>query len=205
MTIRELDDKLNSKGFQDTENGDLFYNFYIYQYPAEEEYAIRKQIMEFKANLIRPTNYVDVLTLNLFDEFCQFLDQKKFLRHPSMLKYQLEKEKADPSKAQNTHDTLTRNAHSVDFVQYIHQRIIEHISQQDDYRRPFVFLYGIGSMYPYLRVNEFLALYEDYNDTSKYKIIVFYPGKRDNNTFRLFQTLQDNNTYRATLLLNDNE
>ena len=87
MTIKELDDKLNSPGFQDTENGDLFYNFFIYQYPAEKEYDIRKQIQEFKANLIRPTNYVDVLTLNLFDEFCSFLDQKKFLRHPSMLKY----------------------------------------------------------------------------------------------------------------------
>ena len=92
MTIKELDDKLNSPGFQDTENGDLFYNFFIYQYPAEKEYDIRKQIQEFKANLIRPTNYVDVLTLNLFDEFCSFLDQKKFLRHPSMLKYLMEKE-----------------------------------------------------------------------------------------------------------------
>lgn len=91
MTIKELDDKLNSPGFQDTENGDLFYNFFIYQYPAEKEYDIRKQIQEFKANLIRPTNYVDVLTLNLFDEFCSFLDQKKFLRHPSMLKYLMEK------------------------------------------------------------------------------------------------------------------
>ena len=28
MTIKELDDKLNSPGFQDTENGDLFYNFF---------------------------------------------------------------------------------------------------------------------------------------------------------------------------------
>lgn len=26
MTIKELDDKLNSPGFQDTENGDLFLN-----------------------------------------------------------------------------------------------------------------------------------------------------------------------------------
>ena len=94
MTIKELDDKLNSPGFQDTENGDLFYNFFIYQYPAEKEYDIRKQIQEFKANLIRPTNYVDVLTLNLFDEFCSFLDQKKFLRHPSMLKYLMEKEQS---------------------------------------------------------------------------------------------------------------
>ena len=101
MTIKELDDKLNSPGFQDTENGDLFYNFFIYQYPAEKEYDIRRQIQEFKANLIRPVNYVDVLTLNLFEEFCNFLDQKKFLRHPSMLKYQLEKEQADPSKAKN--------------------------------------------------------------------------------------------------------
>ena len=109
MTIKELDDKLNSPGFQDPENGDLFYNFFIYQYPAEKEYDIRNQIQEFKANLIRPINYVDVLTLNLFDEFCQFLDKKKFLKHPSMLKYQLEKEQANPSKAQNTQDTLTRN------------------------------------------------------------------------------------------------
>ena len=203
MTIKELDDKLNSSGFQDTENGDLFYNFFIYQYPAEEEYDIRRQIQEFKANLIRPINYVDVLTLNLFEVFCNFLNQKKFLRHPSMLKYLLEKEQNDPSKAQNTQDTLARNAHSPEFVQYIHRRIIDHITIKDQYRRPYVFLYGIGSMFPYLRVNEFLALYEDYNETGKYKIIVFYPGHRDQNSFRLFDTLPDNHTYRATLLINE--
>lgn len=99
MTLKELDDKLNSPGFQDPENGDLCYNFFIYQYPADKEYDIRRQIQEFKANLIRPINYVDVLTLNLFEEFCHFLDQKKFLRHPSMLKYLMEKEQRDPSTA----------------------------------------------------------------------------------------------------------
>ena len=91
MTIKELDDKLNSPGFQNPEDGDLFYNFFIYQYPADKEYDIRRQIQEFKANRIRPINYLDVLTLNLFDEFCNFLDQKKYLRHPSMLKYQLKR------------------------------------------------------------------------------------------------------------------
>ena len=85
MTIKELDDKLNSPGFQDTENGDLFYNFFIYQYPAEKEYDIRKQIQEFKQNLIRPTNYVDVLTLDLFEEFCNYLNGQKFLKFDSML------------------------------------------------------------------------------------------------------------------------
>ena len=115
----------------------------------------------------------------------------------------MKKEKADPNVAARTQETLTRNAHSPEFVQYIHQRILDHISIKDDYRRPYVFLHGIGSMYPYLRVNEFLALYEDYNQSGKYKIIVFYPGHREQNSFQLFDTLQDNHTYRATLLLND--
>ncbi len=203
MTIKELYDKLNSPGFQDTESGDLFYNFFIYQYPAEKEYDIRRQIQEFKADLIRPASYVDVLALNLFDEFCSFLDQKRFLRYPSMLRYQLEKEKADPSKARNTQDTLTRNAHSPEFARYIHQRILGHIGIKDLYRRPYVFLYGIGSIYPYLRANEFLALYEDYNETGRYKIIIFYPGHHDRNSFRLFGTLPDNHAYRAALLINE--
>ncbi len=203
MTIRELYDKLDSKTFQDTENGDLFYNFFIYQYPAEQEYEIRHQIQEIKADLLRPTNYIDVLTMNLFEEFCTFLDNKKFLRHPSMLQYLLEKEKANPEQSSQVQETLTRNAHSQEFLKYIHQRILDHISQRDNLKRPYVFLSGIGSMYPYLRVNEFLATYEDYNETGKYKIIVFYPGHREDNSFRLFDTLQDNHTYRATLLINE--
>ena len=194
---------MNSPGFQDPENGDLFYNFFIYQYPADREYDIRRQIQEFKADLIRPVNYVDVLTLNLFDEFCKFLDQKKFLRHPSMLKYLMEKEQADPSTAHNVQETLIRNARSPEFIQYIHQRITDHITIKDQYRRPYVFIYGIGSMYPYLRVNEFLALYEDYNETSKYKIIVFYPGHQEQNSFRLFDMLSDDHTYRAKILNNE--
>lgn len=203
MTIKELDDKLNSPGFQRPEDGDLFYNFFIYQYPAEKEYEIREQIKAFKENLLRPVNYVDTLTLNLFDEFCEFLDQKRFLRHPSMLKYQLEKELADPSAADKTQETLTRLAHSEEFLRYLHKRIIDHIQIKDEYRRPYVFLYGIGSMFPYIRVNELLALYEDYNETDKYKIIVFYPGHRDQNSFKLFDSLDDHHTYRATLLIND--
>ena len=169
MTIKELDDKLNSPGFQDTENGDLFYNFFIYQYPAEKEYDIRKQIQEFKQNLIRPTNYVDVLTLDLFEEF----------------------------------STLERHAHSEKFVKYLHERIVAHITIDDEYRRPYVFMYGIGTMYPYLRANELLAKYEDYNETGRYKIILFYPGHREQNSFKLFDTLNDHHTYRATLLINE--
>ncbi len=199
MTIKELDDKLNDPGFQDPKNGDIFYNFFIYQYDAHDEYDIRAQIMEFKENLIRPTNYVDVLCLNLFDEFCHYLSIKSIMHRP-MLEYQLEKEKTNPDA---TMATLSRNAHSEGFIRYLHEHIMAHVNIKDDKKRPYIFVYGIGSMYPYIRVNELLTLYEQYNETWKYKIIVFYPGHRDNNSFKLFGLLPDHHTYRATLLINE--
>ena len=203
MTIPELYELLNSPKFRKPEEGDLFYNFFIYQYPAEKEYEMRDQIVEFQNNLIRPTTYVDVLSINIFDEFCNFLDGKKFLRHPSMLKYLAEKEAANPENAQNVQDTLVRNAHSKEFLEYLHKRIMDHIEIDDEYQRPYVFLYGVGSIFPYLRVNELLAMYEDYNITHKYKILVFYPGHREENSFSLFGLLPDHHTYRATLLVNE--
>lgn len=202
MTIKELDEKLNSKDFQETDN-DLFYNYYMYQYPAAKEYDIRKQIMDFKADLLRPTNYVDVLTLDLFKEFCDYLNVTPFMRNPSLLDYLLKKEKDKPEKADNVESTLVRYAHSRGFLEYVHNRILEHKAKTDGLKRPFVFLYGVGSIFPYLRVNEFLALYEDFNKTNLYKIIVFYPGNRDHNSYRLFHLIHDKNTYRATLLINE--
>lgn len=201
MTIDELYEKLSSRQFQDTQNGDLFYNFFVYQYPAEKEYEIRQQIKKFKEQLIRPINYVDVLTMNLFEEFCNFLDGQSFGKlHPSYLKYLIEKDDTNPESVTKT---LTNKANSDAFFQYIHNRIIEHISIKDNKIRPYIFLYGIGSMYPYLRTNVFLTNYEKYNQSSNYKLIVFYPGNVNKNTYHLFGMLNDEHTYRATLLIND--
>ena len=41
------------------------------------------------------------------------------------------------------------------------------------------------------------------NDSSRYKVILFYPGEADTATFKLFGTLEDNHTYRAIVLMND--
>lgn len=202
MTIEELYEKLCSKQFQDAQNGDLFYNFFVYQYPAQKEYEMRQQILEFKKQLIRPVNYVDVLAVNLFDEFCTFLDGQSFGKNnPSYLKYLLNKDN-------DNHDavtrTLTNKANSDAFYEYIHNRILQHVNIEDDKIRPYIFLYGIGSMYPYMRTNVFLTNYEKYNQSSRYKLIVFYPGQVEHNNYHLFGVLNDEHTYRATLLINEN-
>ena len=81
-------------------------------------------------------------------------------------------------------------------------KIEEHMATNDGYNKPYVFIHGIGKMFPYIRTNVFLTRYEKYNDTSRYKIILFYPGHQEGNSFSLFDTLEDAHTYRAILLVN---
>ncbi len=204
MTIPELYEKLNSDRFQNPEYGDLFYNFFIYQYDAAKEYEMVRHIREFKENLVRPDSYVDAFTINLFDTFCQYLDEMPFMGSPSMLQFLLEAEADDAEVSEQVRETLQMNAHSSEFIEYLHSKILAYKQRPDDgMKRPYVFLYGIGAMAPYLRVNELLAMYEEYNLTNQYKIVVFYPGHRIENSFSLFDLLPDHHTYRATLLINE--
>ncbi len=180
-SIQELYDYLNSQEFQNTEDN-VFYNYYIYQYPASQEYKIRNAIQDFKERLKRPTNYVNAMTLDLFQVFCEYLKGKKF-GPVSYLEDTFEQDKNNPAAVTTE---LTTEANSEDFIQYVRQLIINHMQLNDGLKKPYVFIYGIGKIYPYLRTNVFLTKYEKYNDTALYKIILFYPGHQESNSFSLF-------------------
>lgn len=198
MTIQELYDYLNSPEFQNVKSGNLFYNYYIYQYPASQEYEMRRQIVEFKNKLKRPTSFVNAMILDLFKVFCDYLHSESFGEN-NLLDDTLEEEK---NALNMVTEELTTEANSDNFIHYVSQRIEEYMSQNDGLNKPYVFVHGIGKMFPYLRTNVFLTRYEKYNDTSKYKIILFYPGHQEGNSFSLFDSLNDAHTYRATLLVN---
>lgn len=197
MTVEELYEHLNSSEFQKTD-GNIFYNYYIYQYPAASEYKMRKQIGEFKEKLERPTTFINAMMLDLFEVFCDYLQTEKF-GDKTLLEDTLDEDQVAPDMVTNE---LTMEANSDNFIHYVSERIKEYITQNDGLHHPYVFVSGIGKMFPYLRTNVFLTKYEKYNDTNLYKIIVFYPGHQEGNTFSLFDTLQDSHTYRAILLVN---
>lgn len=198
MTIQELYDYLNTPEFRDAKSGNIFYNYYIYQYPADKEYEMRRQIQVFKQNLERPTSFVNAMILDLFKVFCDYLSSVKF-GPETLLESTFEEDKTEPDMVT---EELTNEANSDEFIRYVRDCIEEHMSQNDGLNHPYVFVHGIGKMYPYLRTNVFLTRYEKYNDTSLYKIILFYPGKQEGNSFSLFGKLEDSHTYRATLLVN---
>jgi hypothetical protein len=199
MTIPQLYDYLCSPQFQDEKSGNIFYNYYIYQYPANQEYEMRQQIHEFKEKLERPTNFVNALILDLFAVFCEYLSHEKF-GDQSLLEMTFEEEREPENEVT---EELTHEANSDEFLAFVHQKIMEHIQSNDGYKHPYVFVHGIGKMFPYLRCNVFLTSYEKYNKADLYKIILFYPGHQEGNSYSLFDTLHDEHTYRAILLVND--
>ena len=96
---------------------------------------------------------------------------------------------------------LKETARSPDFYNYLHKRINEHLmEQQTGNAKPYVFVYGIGSMFPYLRANVFLTCMEQFNQVNQYKMILFYPGESKGNSYSLFSQLEDMHAYRGTLL-----
>ena len=202
MTVEQLYDKLCSKAFQDPKNGDLHYNYFMFQYDATKEYDMLRQIDDIREKIRRPNNNVDILLLNLFEEFTAFLDNRSFgKKWSSYKKYLINKEQ---TMKEAVHDSLRDLANSDEFINYLHQRIMKHVEKvDDDMIRPYVFVYGVGNMYPYLRVNNLIVRFEGQNMSSRYKLIIFYPGEQQDNTYKLFGKLEDYHTYRASLLLNE--
>ena len=202
MTVEQLYDKLCSKAFQDPKNGDLHYNYFMFQYDATKEYDMLRQIDDIREKIRRPNNNVDVLLLDLFEEFTAFLDNRSFgKKWNSYKEYLINKEQTMKDAVQNS---LRDLANSDEFINYLHERIMKHVEKvEDGMIRPYVFVYGVGNMFPYLRVNNLLVRYEGQNMSSRYKLIIFYPGEQQDNTYKLFGKLEDYHTYRASLLLNE--
>ena len=200
MTVEELYEYLRSPQFLHVNSGNIFYNYYLYQYPADTEYKMREQIHEFKKRLERPTSYEDALVLDLFEVFCDYLRSEKF-GEQTLLDDTFEEDKSNPDTVTQE---LTDEANSDAFISFVHDRITEHISapSSDDKNKTLIFVHGIGKMFPYLRTNVFLTRYEKYNDPNSYKIVLFYPGHQEKNSFSLFDRLDDAHTYRAILLVN---
>ena len=75
MTIAELYTHLANDDFKDYETGNLFFPAYMYMYDAEKEYEINAEILDIKNRLHRPTNYLDVIVVDIYEEFIKYLKE----------------------------------------------------------------------------------------------------------------------------------
>ena len=196
MTIPELYDQLCDKDFQNHYTGNLFFPAYMYMYDAEKEYEVDLEILNIKERLYRPSNYLDILVLDIFEEFTNYLKNEKFGRD-SKFDYYLQHESIKPKPV---NDALKKDAYDDRFLNYLDSKIQTHLSSTDEFEMAYVFVKGFGNAFPYIRASRFMNNFEKH--IKGFKLIMFYPGEAKN-YYSLFGLLKDENLYRAIKLINE--
>jgi len=197
MTISELYTLLSDKDFQDHETGNLFFPAYMYMYNPEDEYDINEEISDIKDRLNRPSNYLDIMVLDIFEEFIAYLKQEKFGK-VSKYEFYIKNEKNKPDAVNKA---LKNDAYSDRFLKYLDTKIQDHLSNADEYEVAYVILKGFGNSFPHIRASRLMNNFEKY--IKGYKLIMFYPGKAQQDYYSLFGLLKDENLYRAIKLINE--
>lgn len=196
MTITELYTQLSNKDFQDHQTGNLFFPAYMYMYDATKEYEIDREILDIKNRLHRPNNYLDVMVLDIFEEFVNYLKQDEITKGNSRFKFYTTQE---PNKPLEVDKALYREAYNDSFLSYLNDNINQHLAKAKHYDVAYVFLKGFGNAFPHIRASRFMNNFEKY--IKGYKLIMFYPGEAKS-YYSLFGLLKDENLYRAIKLIN---
>jgi hypothetical protein len=189
MTISELYKQLSNKDFQDHQTGNLFYRAYMYMYKVENEYEIENDILDIKNKLHRPNNYLDVMVIDIFEVFLEYLKQEKFGNKFNKFEYYHNFE-------------IKKDAYDKRFLGFLNQKIVNHLQNSGDYEVAYVLMKGFSRSFPYIRASRFMNNFEKYINEGNYKLIMFYPGEAKN-YYSLFGMLKDENLYRAIKLINE--
>ena len=182
--------------FKDYETGNLFFPAYMYMYNAENEYQIDAEILDIKNRLHRPTNYLDVIVLDIYEEFIIYLKQEKFAKSNKFDFYNSH----ENLKPEAVNKSLFKDAYDKRFLEFLNKKIQAHLKIEDSFLRSYVFIKGFGNAFPYLRASRFFNNFEKY--VKGYKLIMFYPGEAKE-YYSLFGLLKDENLYRAIKLINE--
>lgn len=202
MTTEELYKTFEDKYFQDNTLGSIFSNVYIYPYDVKEENRILSTIADFKKRLSRPSNNLDILYVDLFQLMMDYLKSNHFGNRGTYLDFFQQKEKEGLEMSNSI--TQKIDTDNEEFLKMLNDKIATFLDQNnsknDGLKRSIVILYGVTQIYPYLRVNQLLSNFEQYNTGEKYKLVLCYPGEATDSSFSLFGILKDNHAYRAQIL-----
>lgn len=165
---------------------------YIFDYPADQELAVREHLRMMLGRLQSHHSELKVLHLNLLDVCVDYLEQRGLL--DKAIKMQASKDDASTLKALEGPLAAEKIR---DFIASAHKPA-EH---------DLVLISGVGSAWPMLRAHSLLnCLHTVLGNTP---LVMFYPGSFDGTTLRLFSQIRTEKSksakpyYRAFTLIPD--
>jgi hypothetical protein len=173
------DEFLNSKGLGNE------IGFWIFDYPPEREMEMRDFLTRtVLANLNKSQPPIRAGVINLFDLVIQLLQERKLLDKA----IEMQRTKGDEAVMAALRPVLKEDK--------LAQKVV---SLVDLDQIDVLILWGVGSAYPMLRTHTLLsALHPLIRRTP---LLMFYPGRYDGYSLRLFNKLSEDHYYRAFRLV----
>ncbi len=158
--------------------------FYIFDYLPEDELRVRDYLPTLLNHLPKQKHGLRVNHVNLFDFVLSHLKSRKLLDKA----IQLQREKGDKALKKALAGPLHESKLSGPFVD---------LARPD--QNDIIIVSGVGSVWPLLRVHSLLNNLQPV--MGKTPLVIFYPGRYDGQSLRLFGKLKGNNYYRAFKLV----
>ncbi len=182
--LNQILPRITSKHFLKGEGLGNEIAFHIFDYPPKEELTIREHVLFIKKTMKSRYPDINFLHVNLFQFIIEHLKERKMLEKSFSLEQQkgfagLLKALKAPLKAENLVKVMRDSVRPKD--------------------HDLMLMDGVGSAWPLVRLSSLLSnLHPVMGNTP---LVVFYPGKYDQQSLRLFGKVDSNNYYRAFQLI----
>jgi hypothetical protein len=158
--------------------------FYIFDYPPEQELKVREYLPTLLDYIPRHKPDLRVRHINLFEFVLDYLKKRKLLDKAVLMQQEKGDEALKKALAGPLHETKLGGM----FAEVVRP------GDQD-----LVIITGVGSVWPLLRSHALLN--NLHSVTGRTPLVMFYPGRYDGQSLRLFGKLKNNNYYRAFKLV----
>ena len=160
--------------------------YYIFDYPAKDELVVRERVNYIRNKNDNSFDGFKVVVFDLYDIIINILTEKGYLDKC----FEFEKTKGFDRIIKAVGNTLRTTAADSLIVNYIKERTVDN---------SVIFIVGIGKCYPILRSHTVLNNLHQVMDNVP--VVMFYPGKYDEQELVLFGEIKDDNYYRAFKLV----
>jgi len=183
--LNQILPKLTSRDVLENHGSGGEIGFWIFDYPPEEETAMRAFLHDVvMPALAKHQPAVRAADVNLFDLVIGLLEERKLLDKA----IEMQRTQGDAKTLESLRRVLKEDK--------LAERLV---SQHNIAELDMLLMWNVGAVYPMLRTHTLLsALHAHMKDTP---LVMFYPGKYDGYSLRLFSKLKDDHYYRAFRLV----
>lgn len=183
--LNQILPRLTSRDFLDSKGLGNEIGFWIFDYPPDREMDVRAFLSgTVQPALAKQVPSIKSATVDLFQLVTDLLDDRKLL------------DKAMDMQLAKGDDSTLAALRSVLKEDKIAQKIA---AQYDIPNLDLLILSGVGAVYPMLRTHTLISALHPIMGATP--LLMFFPGRYDGHSLRLFNTLAEDHYYRAFRLV----